>query len=231
MKRWYKNSVLCLMVVSIFSLLTACSDDDPVKVVILDTIAGPIILALIIDIIIGCIFGAVTNTIIHNKGYWYKNWFWAGFFGWGIAVIVAAVQPEAPREPSLHEQQMRSQEQKSYVKGSMPTPAGYWKCDCGKANPPNVGTCSCGLKRSEAVRIQEEKRKAIIEKRKLAEERAASIAAKRAASSPDKEHPSQVTDEQAKVKLLKEYKGLLDSGVISEEECQAKKKELLNGKE
>ena len=233
MKRWYKFSVLCLLVISILPFLTACSDDDPVKVLILDTIAGPIILGLVIDIIIGCIFGAVTNTIIHNKGYWYKNWFWAGFFGWGIAVIVAAVQTEAPHEPTLHEQQMRSMEQKSYVKGSTPVPAGFWRCVCGVANPPNVGTCSCGLKRSEAVRLQQEKTRESIEKSKKAIEAAERIKAKgqsRGEVSTPKTPASDVSDEKERVRLLKEYKELLDSGVISEEEFNAKKASLLNEK-
>ena len=42
---------------------------------------------------IGSIWGIVTRNIIRNKGY-KENWFWWGFFGGLIAVIVALTKPD-----------------------------------------------------------------------------------------------------------------------------------------
>ncbi len=231
MMRRYKYCGLVLVILSILLVLTACSDDDPVSLLFTDTLAGLILFYVFAYAIAGVVFGCAANAIVHNKGY-DENWFWWGFFFTWIALIVAACKPQVTDEVSmLYRSSLSRNLDRSYVKGTPAAPAGFWKCECGSSNPPNIGTCSCGMRRSEAVRIQAERKKAEMEKKKLAEERVKRMTAKKTENKPEKDNSSKIQDEQAKVKLLKEYKDLFDSGVISEEEFNAKKAAILNGKE
>ena len=52
------------------------------------------LIAIIILIIQGLVFGFATQSIIENKGY-YENWFWCGFFFGILAVLVALSKPES----------------------------------------------------------------------------------------------------------------------------------------
>lgn len=54
---------------------------------------GVLFFYLIILCAIGSIWGVVTRNIIRNKGY-KENWFWWGFLGGLIAVIVALSKPD-----------------------------------------------------------------------------------------------------------------------------------------
>ena len=66
---------------------------------------------------------------------------------------------------------------------------GGWKCSqCGRVNPGYIGSCGCGMSKS------------------------------------DNEAQKQELDN---LKKIKNYKNLLDSGVISQEEFDSKKKQLL----
>jgi hypothetical protein len=74
---------------------------------------------------------------------------------------------------------------------------GDWKCTCGKVNAHNIGTCECGLSKKQPDNISYQ-------------------FPKNPPHSPD-----EITE------ALKTYKSLLDSGVISQEDFDQKKKELL----
>ena len=52
------------------------------------------LVAIIVLLVKGCVWGFVTQTIIENKGY-YENWFWWGFFFGLIAVLIALSKPES----------------------------------------------------------------------------------------------------------------------------------------
>lgn len=90
---------------------------------------------------------------------------------------------------------------------------GYWKCLCGKLNPPYTTGCSCGLTVSEINKRKHQQEKIVAEqkenKQKEAEER-------------------NIASEKNNIVLLKEYKDLLDNGIITQEEFDKKKHELLN---
>ena len=75
--------------------------------------------------------------------------------------------------------------------------AGYWQCTCGTLNPPYATSCSCG-KRPRDITAEKAK-EAVLEDEK----------------------------ELNNLKKLKEYKELLDAGVITQEEFEAKKAKLL----
>lgn len=87
-----------------------------------------------------------------------------------------------------------------------------WRCVCGQINPDYSVKCSCGLKKYEA-------NNRVANSQKRAEE----ISQSRANKISDQ----RVELESNKINILKEYKGLLDTGVISQEEFDAKKKSLL----
>ncbi|MBR5974116.1 MAG: SHOCT domain-containing protein [Clostridiales bacterium] len=85
-----------------------------------------------------------------------------------------------------------------------------WQCVCGKYNPMYSHTCSCGKTKAVSDREKAEKRAAL-------KTRTSSGITTTSASS----------DSRKNVELLKELKGLLDQGVITQEEFDAKKAELL----
>lgn len=85
-----------------------------------------------------------------------------------------------------------------------------WRCQCGAINAPYIGTCKCGRSKSDPVPEKE------------------------MISQPQVIQELDKTDEKitgssnaTKFEEIKEYKALLDSGVISQEEFEKKKKELL----
>ncbi|MBP5417858.1 MAG: SHOCT domain-containing protein [Clostridiales bacterium] len=87
--------------------------------------------------------------------------------------------------------------------------ANEWKCSCGLINPNYTGTCACGQKKNSPTRRPPN----------MSGASAGSPAQPAAAGVP--------SNEVDKIKLIKEYKQLLDSGIISQEEFDAKKQELL----
>lgn len=81
---------------------------------------------------------------------------------------------------------------------------GGWKCNkCGRVNPNYTGTCACGVSKQ----AQEDQMRESIE-----------------ATKEKEKNERELIDLQK----LKAYKELLDSGVISQEEFDKKKAELIN---
>ncbi len=106
-----------------------------------------------------------------------------------------------------------------------PINSNEWRCLCGHANPNYTGTCSCGMRKSEAINETKRRKEAAREliKIKAAAEKGGTTI-ETVAESPAS---TKISSEQEKVKLLKEYKELFDNGVISEEEFNAKKASIL----
>lgn len=120
---------------------------------------------------------------------------------------------------------------------------GGWKCVCGKVNPEIVTSCKCGRSKSAAKEEQAAAQKRIALRANLPVTAAEPVndEAKNAETkenvaleekTPEKtEDPSVTADLQAElehIRVLKEYKALLDDGVLTQEEFDAKKKQLLN---
>lgn len=97
---------------------------------------------------------------------------------------------------------------------------GYWKCLCGQMNPPHTTGCSCGLSVSEINKKKKQQEKEETERKEFIQK-----ATQKAEI--EKKVVENITAERNNIALLKEYKELLDSGIITQEEFDKKKHELL----
>ena len=156
----------------------------------------------------GLIWGFATNAVIENKGY-EENWFWWGFFFGFIALIVAATKPQRYEEKpyegsddSFHISPAFNNADTSADGRSAVASNGSWKCYCGKINPSYTGTCGCGRTKEWNLKKIEDARK-------------------------EKAEKEQKEDELINLQRLNEYKKLLDSGIITQEDFDKKKKEIL----
>ena len=126
-----------------------------------------------------------------------ENWFWWGFFFAFIAVLVALSKPQVSYDEEVADHEAEKAREQAILSSN------GWKCSkCGRVNPSYTGTCSWGTSKmqSEALLRRREE-----EKRKFVESR----------------------DEMENLKKIKEYKELLDSGIITQEEFDKKKTQFL----
>ena len=172
---------------------------------------------MVIIIIIGVIIhsvlcGAVTQSIIEEKGY-YENWFWYGFFFAEFAILAAKVKEEkhaTSLEYTIPSYLTSNTSALSSVSASASGSSGKWICSkCGKTNQGYTGSCGCGMTKTENEAILK------AENEKAAKESSAEEALKE-----DKEI---ITAHR-----IKAFKELLDTGAITQEEFDRKKAELLD---
>lgn len=158
-------------------------------------------------LIYGLIFGFATRIVIENKGY-DDNWFWWGFFFGFIALIVACAKPQNISYSSDFTATRYASPPSAYGTGLAQAThesdtqkmiaAGGWTCTCGRTNAAYVSTCSCGRNKRDVLAAQNKKASQGID-----------------------------TTESSKIEAIKEYKRLMDEGIISQQEFDAKKKQLL----
>ena len=169
---------------------------------------GYLVVMAIVGIVVSCIWGAVTYYVQDNKGY-SENGFWWGFFlGW-IGLVVVLCKPNLNNIYTNYTYGTKAPTASSVV------PVGGWKCKCGRGNASYVSTCICGVSKRSIIFAEEEKKKEV------------KAAPKQEAIAPAKTEESVLLTEERKISALKEYKELLDSGILSQEEFDAKKKQLL----
>lgn len=166
-----------------------------------------LVLSIIISICISCIFGAITKAINENKGY-YGGFAWGFWLGWIGIIVVACRQPpyfyQMPKESIIRP--VGNTTNKPTFHPDMPVPENTWKCSCGRYHPQYVSSCVCGLNKHDALFP------------KPATETQAEAS----------DAPAEPVDEYENIAMLKEYKMLLDTGVITQEEFEAKKKAILS---
>ncbi len=167
----------------------------------------------------GVIWGIVTNKILENKGY-DDNWFWWGFFFGIFAVIVAASKPKAPESTPVSYYHFDESSNSGNGRFNI-SRGGYdkndsWKCrKCGRINPLYTGTCACGnTKYSQS--------------RPAVTPAPATTTATSQIVIPATISVSEKSETVDKFSQIKEYKELLDVGIITQEEFDKKKKELLD---
>ena len=166
----------------------------------------------------GLIWGFATNAVVRNKGY-HENWFWWGFIFGFIAFLVACTKPQVTILSISNEStsNLSRLAQEGYRIGShnvstkrLNTLApGDWRCTCGTINASYVGTCRCGKSINE-IRNKIESNEDI----KTNIEKA--------------ERTNDEDNEYLNLRKLNEYKILFGSGVITEEQFNKKKNELLD---
>lgn len=163
-----------------------------------------IVTLIVIFIIHGIVWGKATNKVLQYRGYFYDDWFIWGFL-FGIATLLVAMS-----RPDNNANVIKKRA--AAKKPAFTSPNTEWKCrKCKMINPPYTGTCSCGNTREEndaPLRAMQEKREA--EMRAQASEKI------------------QQDAELDNLLTLSAYKDLLDKGVITEEDFEAKRSELLS---
>lgn len=151
-------------------------------------------------VVLVCIIcGFISQAIASSRGM--DGGFWWGFWLWIIGIIVVAVRPN---DKPVHYQYAPAPKSKQEREKEI-LAAGGWKCDCGEVNYDYVTSCSCGRSKRDVEQRRLAARKAA-EERKIAE-----------TYKPVKTNAEQI----------REYKELLDIGAITQEEYEAKKKQLL----
>lgn len=163
-----------------------------------------VIIVLIIAFIIhGIIWGKATNKVLQYRGYFYDDWFIWGFL-FGIATLLVAMSRPDNNANVIKKRAAAKQ-------AIITNPNTEWKCrKCKMINPPYTGTCSCGNTREEndaPLRAMQERREA--ELRAMQNQK----------DMQDTELDNLLT--------LSAYKDLLDKGVITQQDFEEKRKELL----
>ena len=153
---------------------------------------------LIVAIVVAIIFGAITKSINENKGY-DGGFAWGFFLGW-IGIIVVACRPSVKYtyEESIIVPANKTPVQKNTYAAQL-LDDGTWNCSCGRHNARYVSSCVCGLNKQQLFSAKAET-----------------------------EESKNVMDDAKIIATLKEYKNLLDTGVITQEEFDAKKKDILS---
>lgn len=161
-----------------------------------------IFVSLLISIGVSCIFGAITHAIQDSKGYSETGFWWGFWLGW-IGIIVVACKPNI----NEYYYSRRSGNGPSPVVTSATVPQGGWRCSCGRTHAGYVSSCVCGLNKNQLTTPAKP---------------ASSPSA--AAPAPKSAPPESEAD---KIAALRQYKELLDSGVLTQEEFEKKKQQLL----
>ncbi len=159
---------------------------------------------LVIYLGCGLVFGCITQAMSEEKGY--ETGFAWGFWLGIIGIIVVACKPDMRLLHSYADYNKNSylSDAAEEKRKQETISSGGWICQqCGRTNQSHTGTCACGLTKNEngsfLKKQMEEKEIRYKDERELVD-----------------------------IQKLKAYKDLLDSGVISQEEFEKKKNQLLN---
>ena len=195
-----------------------------------------------------CVQGAVTYLILKGKGYW-SNGFWWGFFLGPIGLAVVVLKPYMPQE-------IKVSQPAAPLKPENTKDSQNWKCTCGRQNAYYISSCTCGRSKRDVLLPRVEKKpvqpaatsvaaKPDVSKPVVSQKHQTTAAAPKPAvqqpkppvvpqnaSKPVPPKPaaqSPVKDIEARrIAALKEYKAMLDCGIISQEEFDARKKHILS---
>ena len=177
-------------------------------------------LIIIVGIACGC--GYISQRITSNKGY-YGGFAW-GFFLGPIGILIANNQPAAPTTTKTSEAVMEHPQPNPKA---TTTQASQWKCTCGRSNAQYIRTCICGLSKIQVLHptIANNPQPETVKSEEVSTPAANDTEPEN--TKLDTEKNNAVNDELGKISAIKEYKVLLDSGVITEEEFNEKKHQLL----
>lgn len=172
---------------------------------------GGIIFYIIVILINACIWGLATFTINSNKGY-YNNGFWWGFWLGIFGLLVVLCKPESHGYYYSPNREPERKDRLQPVTGPQTVPAGGWKCSCGRAHAAYVSSCPCGVSKAE-IMIPGINKEAVTSPAPVAKPAVTTAV---------------LASEERIIATIKEYKNLLDSGAITQEEFDRKKDQLLS---
>lgn len=161
--------------------------------------AIPIMIGLLVNLGVGCIMGSISKAINEKNGYY-------GGFAWGfwlgvIGIVIVALRQSAPyRSSESIIIPKHGKKLPSYAVSEEDAP-NSWRCRCGRNNAQYVSSCVCGMSKHDVL---------------------SGVVQSKA------EVPADADDEMKNIAALREYKKLLDGGVITQEEFDAKKKAILS---
>lgn len=161
------------------------------------------IIAIVVEIILMCVCGFISRSLNESKGYYggFAWGFWLGIIGI-LFIVSKPTVAYTPRESSIIVKEPNSLPPSAI----RPATENSWKCTCGRNNSVNVTSCVCGTSKREAL---SPKPAAIVQ------------------MAPDSASDA-FAGESKNINILREYKKLLDEGVITQEEFEAKKKAILS---
>ena len=203
-----------------------------------------------------CFWGWLTSRVGENKGYPSGSFFWWGFGLAMIGLLVVLSKPDrhSYMDAVYSSPLLRNKDSASSVNGWRCPNCGrtntgsicscgtqrrndgnnVWECpNCGKKNPSLYNTCDCGYEKGSAKTTVSGRQQweEIMAAKKAEEEEAKKpkTVENVGSTAVEKGTVDQASNEQAKSKFdeVKAYKELLDSGIISQEEFDRKRKELL----
>lgn len=166
------------------------------------------------------VWGFITKHISESKGY--DGGFWWGFWLGLIGLIVVACKPNTYYNQSYNNYgspygspltpKLTPYEQEKIIE------EGGWKCNnCNRVNPDYITTCSCGTSKSNNVSIPFERNSTPIERPKTKSE----LTPESKSTTETEPKLTLAADEILKLKQL------LDAGALTQDEFDAKKKQLL----
>jgi hypothetical protein len=170
----------------------------------------------ILCLVVACSCGYITQKITSDRGY-YGGFAW-GFFLGVIGIII--VYKNTPRySPSQTSKETASSANTIIIKESAPPTMpslSDWTCSCGRTNAHYVSSCTCGLSKRQNTSPTTEKTS-----------QAEKAQTQKQPTKTVEENVSTAKKESDIISDIKQYKELLDSGIITQEEFDAKKKQLL----
>lgn len=217
---------------------------------------GIYLIDFMVSLIGACIFGAITKAINTKNGYEGGFW-WGFFLGVIGIIVVALRQPYptsyVSSGNSLYFPEKSAQ---TPIDKDAPVPEGGWRCICGRAHKPYVSSCACGRAKHSTLDATATSTRFLPPQkptppahkpqgwscpcgREHPSYETSCICGKTKQevltanihlpdSSPDlisEEVPAPADDPI--IQSLRKYKSLLDDGVITQEDYDAKKKQLL----
>ena len=178
---------------------------------------------IVVAILVRCFWGWATNKVVENKGYT-DSWFIWGFL-FGLIAFVVALTKEDNHSNIYSSRTALTRASKAYDEEfkTIVANGSDWYCKkCKKTNPSYVGTCSCGNTKA-----------ANNAKSTVSTDNSGSSAQKTEDTKKNVEEVTKNTEtadeiktEEKNVRILKQYKDLLDAGVITQQEFDNKKKQI-----
>ena len=152
-----------------------------------------------VGLIIYClIWGFATSAVVRNKGYGEEDDKWFWLgFFFSFIAFIIALTKPVKEQPLSYAEKEREKKKEEKERQKEILEEGGWQCVCGRMNERYVFSCACGRNKSDGEIRIHTTEKPV------------------------------VFEENSDAMKIKEFKELLDEGIITQEEFEAKKKQIL----